>query len=219
MKKVNLVSVLVFFFFSANFSLAQKIEGQEVREYQELVKVIEESNLSIDAVVEIIKDYKIRKPAKSGEGEIVLKINYSNTLKGMIESGKYYWVDNSITDENFPIPAKLVGKRITVFAKLLYFGYNISSEKAIREMDRLGYRPAMLLELLAFGANYPDMQEQFPIISFGSVWRLPDGFHRIVGLDYRCTDRYRPDRVLDYYSFEATYDSNCRFLAIRKILR
>lgn len=39
-------------------------------------------------------------------------------------------------------------------------------------MDKAGYRPANIAELLALGAQYPDIQRQFPIVALGSVWRL-----------------------------------------------
>jgi hypothetical protein len=38
----------------------------------------------------------------------------------------------------------------------------------------MGYRPAELSELLAFGENYPEVQRKFPVIAFGSIWRRWD---------------------------------------------
>ena len=34
----------------------------------------------------------------------------------------------------------------------------------------MGYRPAELHELLAFGEKYPKLELEFPIVALGSVW-------------------------------------------------
>jgi undecaprenyl-diphosphatase len=56
-----------------------------------------------------------------------------------------------------------------LIGKLFHFNRDISSEDAIAEMDKDGFRPATLAELLALGEAQPELQKQFPIIALSSV--------------------------------------------------
>lgn len=95
------------------------------------------------------------------------------TLKGLIEIGKYDWVNSDITEVNFPMPANLV---LGAESKPFHFNRNISSENAIKEMAKEGYRPATIWDLLDFGAKNPELQRQFPIVALGSVAEVDDNY-------------------------------------------
>ncbi len=101
--------------------------------------------------------------------EFELTIDYSQSLEQMITAGKYDWVKDKITEKNFPLPSKLFGQKITVSGKLFYFNRLISVDDIISEMDRDGYRPAILPEFLALGETQPASHYQFPITIFGST--------------------------------------------------
>ncbi|MCR4280067.1 MAG: hypothetical protein NUV82_01420 [Candidatus Komeilibacteria bacterium] len=140
-----------------------------------------------------------------------LVVNYDQTLKKMIEAGKYDLVNRCITEENFPLSNELAGKKTSVSAKLFHFDRSISSEDAISEMDRAGYRPATLAELLALGEAQPELQRQFPIIALGSVWRDAYGDRDVPELS---VDGYERRLFLDW--FDRDWDARCRFFAVRK---
>lgn len=53
---------------------------------------------------------------------------------------------------------------------LIHFNYSIEFNEAIEEMNKIGMRPASIMELLALGAEYPNLQRNFEIVALGSVY-------------------------------------------------
>jgi len=128
------------------------------------------------------------------------------TLKSLIEAGRYDWVNTDITEDNFPMPE---GFTLGTEPKLFHFNRSISSEKAIEEMVRDGYRPATIFDLLGFGAKNPELQRQFPIVAFGSV--AQSGGHRGVA----CLGGGGAGRRLDLSWVVINWPGSSRFLAVR----
>lgn len=129
------------------------------------------------------------------------------TLATMIAEGKYDWVNSDITEANFPTPMNLV---LGTEPKLFHFNRAISSENAIKEMDKEGYRPATIWDLLDYGAKNPELQRQFPIVALGSVCEV--NFNRNVAyLGRGASERYL---CLGWLGID--WDERCRFLAVRK---
>ncbi|MFA5163525.1 MAG: hypothetical protein WC441_03275 [Patescibacteria group bacterium] len=153
-------------------------------------------------------DVNSAKPEQSG---FLLKIDYSLTLEQMIAAGRYDWNNGDVNARNFPLPVELSGQSLQVQAKLFHFGHSISSQKAIEEMDKQGYRPATLVELLALGASYPDLQRKFPIIALGSIWQNANGNRDAPFLD---VDDNRRELNLNW--FDNDWVGRCRFLAVCK---
>ena len=139
--------------------------------------------------------------------EIKLLVNYTKPLEQSITDGKYDFVGDKINNKNFPIPEKLIGKEIEVSAKLFHFDNRISSEDIIFEMDKAGYRPANLMELLVIGSLYPDLQRQFSIYALGSIMLTNDN------LDHVCHYRFVPCLYLDMFSKRrlcvSSFDYSC----------
>ncbi len=183
----------------------------ETSELQQLLEVIEEKNLSIPEAIERIKGNNTTdEQVKSAE--ISLTVGYSQTVEQMIAAGKYDRKNSDdITDKHFPLPAELSGQKTAVSSKLFHFNRDISSENAIAEMDKAGYRPAILSELLALGAKYPELQRQFPIVALGSVWHDADG-DRVVP----CLSVDGGERELGLDWCGVGWDADCRFLGVRK---
>jgi hypothetical protein len=181
----------------------------KVSELQQLLEAIEKNNISISEAIKLID--KTSKEQSKSEEEISLTVDYGQTLEQMIANGKYNWHNSNITEKNFPLPAGLVGEKIVVSAKLFYFSSVISSKEAIAEMNKDGYRPATLAELLALGEARPDLQRQFPILALGSVWRDVNGYHHV-----SCLGVNDLERELSLYWFGSDWDASCRFLAVRK---
>lgn len=138
----------------------------------------------------------------------VLRILANLSLADRIARGKYDWVNDDITEAHFPtnIPADY-----DVEYKLFHFDRNILSEDAIREMEREGFRPGTLAELLTLGETQPELQKQFPVIALGSVWRGSDGYRNVPALDWD-----DDGRGLGLVWFEDDWDADFRFLAVRK---
>jgi hypothetical protein len=94
---------------------------------------------------------------------------------------------------------------------LFHFDKNITSEAAIAEMDKAGYRPAKIEELLALGEFHPDLQREFPIVALGSSWRNPSA-----NLGVPCLSRGGAERDLSLRWFGRDWSGNCRFVAVCK---
>ena len=187
----------------------------ETSELQQLLKVIEEKNLSILEAIDLIKgnsipDEQVKSEQIKPTEEITLIVDYSKTVEKMIAAGKYDWKNSDITNKHFPLLAELSGQK-TAVSKLFHFNRGISSDDVISEMDKAGYRPATLPELLALGEIQPDLQRQFPIIALGSIWHVTGG-RRFVS----CLRVAGVERELDLLWFGYVWDARCRFLGVRK---
>ena len=103
---------------------------------------------------------------------------------------------------------------MTVDLELVYLNRNASSEDVLSYFEQNGLRPATMAELLAFGATYPEIQREFPIVCLdkgGSSWVDPHGGCRVPYLDQ---DGF--ERGLRLSWCDNGWDGICRFLAVRK---
>jgi len=98
-------------------------------------------------------------------------INYSESLRQMIEAGSYDEVSKDISPRNFYLQS--VGHR-TVELTLIQFGGAMSPLEMIERMKEQGFRPATIEELLAIGREEPDLQRIIPIVALGSSRRVKD---------------------------------------------
>lgn len=176
--------------------------GLLLRREQELNRRILEGTLDINKVLT-----KLQKIIE-GKLERALFVLSSLSLSDRIALGKYDWVNDDITEKNFPTA---VEKDYEVEYKIFHFNRLISSESAIAEMEKEGYRPGNLAELLKLGEIQPGLQREFPIVALGSVWCDALGNRYVPVLD--CDDR---KRKLDLFWFVSDWNGVYRFLAVRK---
>ncbi len=140
-------------------------------------------------------------------------VDYDMSLEAMIQAGHYEVVHTDITAKLFPLSG--TGK-VAFEHKLFHFNYNISSEDVIKKMNKQGFRPATIEELLAYGAALPEKQDRFPIIALGSIVEINNDEYN---------DRYvtslgkgNSEYCLDLDWFDVVWSDSCRFLAVRKVL-
>ena len=100
---------------------------------------------------------------------------------------------------------------MNVEAVLVHLGRNASDKEVLAEMERESLRPATMVELLAFGAQYPETQREFPVVALGSVWTGPQG-DRDVGYLWGNPG----SRQLGLYWRGDDWFADYRFLAVRK---
>lgn len=134
-------------------------------------------------------------------------VDYSRTLEDMIAAGHYNYVNERIIPRNFPLTGE---GQVELDLCLVHFNRDITSEEAIKELEKMGMRPATLPELLALGEKYPEEQRQHPIIALGNVWRCPFGHRHVPFLA-----RWRDKRKLRLSWFDGSWSASCRFLAVR----
>jgi hypothetical protein len=129
------------------------------------------------------------------------------SFKDMIEKGNYDWVSPDIREEFFPIPKDLM---LGAEQKLFHFNRVISSGDAFKEMEKEGFHPATIWDLLDFGAKNPEEQRKFRIAALGSIVEFP-GSRLVIYLSGSTSHRHIKLRL-----FGNDWDNNSRFLAIRK---
>lgn len=128
------------------------------------------------------------------------------SLAEMIRVGSYDWVNVNIKEANFPMPE---GFTLGTEPKLYHFNRSISSENAIEEMKKDGFRPATIWDLLDYGAKNPELQRLFPMVALGSVEEV--GGNRSVA----CLYGGGAKRYLSLGWFVIDWGDDHRFLAVR----
>jgi hypothetical protein len=132
----------------------------------------------------------------------------NRSLDKMIEDGEYDWVNPNITADHFPIREKVRSEFSVV---LFHFNRPVGSEDVIAEMNKDGYRPAAIEELLALGESQPNLQKKFPIVALGTIWEDADGCRHVVFLWGSSGERN-----LDIHGFGSGWRDHYRFAAVRK---
>lgn len=148
----------------------------------------------------------------------------------MVADGNYEMVDHlmveeaQIVEKNFP---ELVSLRennkgkIQVSTHLFHFNKSISLEEIVKVLDRMGYRPANIVEFLAFGAKYPEIQEMYPVISVrpSSVWTEESKqltFLWLLGHISVPFEEFKKGRCVKSSWWGGGTIKNCRFLAVQQ---
>ena len=141
-----------------------------------------------------------------------LTVNYERSVEDMVRAGRYNHINSDITSKHFPTKRKGVAE---VEVELIHFNWGVCvwTDETLRELDRMGYRPAELHELLAFGEKYPEIQLKFPVAAIGSVWRGGSGGYYAPHLWKNDLDL---ERALIISLIEDGWSKNCRFAAARK---
>lgn len=123
------------------------------------------------------------------------------SLKELIKSKKFDWVNSDITKEKFP------PQEISTDFKLFHFDRFLSSKDAIKEMYQEGYRPANIYELL----TWKDWNNKDWVVALSSVAEVSG--RRSVA----CLDGSGSGRGLGLGWFNAGWDGSYRFLAVRNL--
>jgi len=191
----------------------------------------ERAGLDLQAIVEAGNQGKLGKPltdwlvsqgwngTKTAEAvavpataEFRIEVDYSMSLNKMISAGNYDWKNDDITAARFPVKGE--GK-VEFEAKLFHFNRDISSEAAvthIKDADPQNpWEPAKTEHTLAFGAKYPELQREYPIVGLGSVAKVD--FDR----DVLRLCRRGSGRSLYLSRWDGDWYGDYRFLAVRKV--
>lgn len=96
-----------------------------------------------------------------------LIVDYTMNFTTLLSDGQYTWADPCYSEINFPKTGEGV---VSINAELLQFGQGASSKSITTKMGMMGYRPATMWELLAFGAQNPSVQQKFSIVALGSFY-------------------------------------------------
>jgi len=127
------------------------------------------------------------------------------TLKQLIKKGKYQWVNDSITAENFP--QEEVRGEVEIFDP----GKSFTFKEGIQFLKDKGYEPANAYELLTYGATHLEENSDKPyIIALGTVWLHPRRFPHVI-----CVYRSPSDRKLRLFWTGNGFVGNCVLAGVR----
>lgn len=134
-------------------------------------------------------------------------VDETKTVEELVREGKFNWSNSDITSKNFP---KHGGKTEKREISLFHFNKTMTSDQVIDEMDKAGYRPATIWELLCLAVAQPNIQREFPVIALGSVC--------VIGGNRHVADlcRLAGWRYLDLLWFGHVWNDRCRFAGVRK---
>lgn len=125
-------------------------------------------------------------------------VDYKQTKAEMVAAGHYEDVDPRIISEHFP-STKREGQ---VEIYLEHLDHPNSMWGVFPRFGGMELRPAELPELLALGAQYPDIQRRFPII--GSVVSIYTSAEEAGDIDHWGTDPYAPCLSVKYKTNKRT---------------
>ncbi len=184
-------------------SVTDEQYGQFCRRLDDLKRRLLQGTLPFEPTMKAVQDI-----IEGKRRTFKVLVDYAKTLKEMIEEGKYDRADSYIVHENFPLQGK---GRQEVEIQPFHFGCAVKSKEVLEEMEKQGFRPATLPELLALGAADRELQKEFPIVALGSRWRNPNG-----DLDVPILDWYGLKRALNLNWFGHDWNELCRFAGVRK---
>ena len=161
--------------------------------------VADHLQLIVDGTVAVVQKFIVSR------GKLL--VNYGQSVGDLLKAGKYGWINDSINDTNFP--SSETGER-ELDTAMFHFDRNMFSEAVEAEMDKVGYRPATMKELLAYGIKNPNEQRQYPIVGLGSVAVLSGD--RRVG----CLCGNVSGRRAGLGCYGDVWIACCRFLGVRK---
>lgn len=148
-------------------------------DFRKIKKAIEYKKMSVEELIKIIDDSpNIDLDFLFSTPEMVLTVDYTQTVAQAISSGNYGTIDENATVENFPIPSEKKGKIEKVIAVAMRFNQHVKYDDAVKVMSEAGYRPANLMELLALGASFPELSIDSPIMAIGAEWFFKNLYHR-----------------------------------------
>lgn len=136
-------------------------------------------------------------------------VDYGKSLTEMISLGKYDRLDSLIKDKYFPILG--VGTQ-EVELVMVHLNKDATTKEVLKHLYNNGLEAAEIEHLLAFGAAYPDVQREFPIVVLGSGWVDDSAFN------YPCLDFHDGVRRvwLTLSVDDGRWNDDCGFLALRK---
>lgn len=137
----------------------------------------------------------------------LVEVNYNRSIMDAVMVGKYDWSNSHITKQNFPFPIESRG--VTELEIILIkFEIDVDYDYVLTQLEKRRLRPVNLLELLAFGEQYPDVQFGFPVVAFGSRWES--------WVPCLCGEFPARNRRLDLCGLSFKWESKVRFAAVRK---
>ena len=147
---------------------------------------------------------------RGSQTEYPVIIDYSQSLKQMIAAAMLDSVHSDINDKNFPIMKEGIVETTFMLER---FDHPVRTTDAVGLLDKKGFRPATIVDLIAFGTIYPDVQEEFGVVAVGTLWD-PGNVHHSYDVPYLSHSNH--GRSLSLFRSAPRWKERYRFLVVRK---
>jgi len=141
-------------------------------------------------------------------GSFRLAIGDGRSTEELVAAGGYAYAHSCVTSDNFP--ARHSGGKRGREIVLLEFGREVTSGDAIREAVQLGLERPLYEDALYFGAEYPEVQREGPLVFLHDPWFGFFGRRDVVSL---WTNAGR--RELGLEGFDEPWCASWRFAFVR----
>jgi len=94
-----------------------------------------------------------------------ITVDYDRNIYSAIGDGNY---DLVLYFEDFLAYKPKKSGKANIEVGLICFESDLTTKEILDKIDKMGYQPAELFELLAVGAQYPELQKQFWIVALGT---------------------------------------------------
>jgi hypothetical protein len=138
-------------------------------------------------------------------------VYYGLSLSEMIKLGNYGQVNSEITDLHFPIQGS-GNQEFTL--ELVHLNRYAKIEEVREQLASQGLEAAWIELLLAFGAEHPNVWQNFRVVALGSYFVAPSGDHAYPYLDNNDDGQGELDLIEDFEGVQ--WGGDWRFLAVRK---
>ncbi len=140
-----------------------------------------------------------------------LEVDFDMPVSELIMLGRYDWCGPNVIHY---LPREQRRGKANVVVELMRFSYKIENNKVLCCMDKMGFRPATIHELLFLGIKFPQLQYDFPIIALGSIWEGPN--RALFGQILDSGGKSGKKRTLDSVYIGKKWHEMCRFAVVRK---
>lgn len=137
-------------------------------------------------------------------------VDYEKPLENLFKRGRYLFPEDDITSKNFPQKKK--GK-VEVCVELISFEKQLSKTGVTKELNRRGYRPADIWELLTLGAKYRKVSSA---IALGSIIDGSRFRNKVPGKWYPKFFSNGSERCIGLFPLFLEWRSGIPFAAVRK---
>ncbi|OGD69389.1 hypothetical protein A2811_00850 [Candidatus Campbellbacteria bacterium RIFCSPHIGHO2_01_FULL_34_10] len=140
---------------------------------------------------------------KDTKGTMKVMVDENQSVNSLVNMGKYDKTNDAVCSHYFPNPMN--PKKEEREMKLFFFNERrgrTTTEQIIAEMDKEGYRPATIHEILALGIAYPDKKDLgtdeygLCVYAIGSATTAVTGNSSMVFLYWDCYGKYYAKRGL-----------------------
>ena len=141
-----------------------------------------------------------------------ITIGDGRATEALVAAGDYGYAHSCVTSDNFPVrrPDTVAVREVV----LLGFARGVTSEEAVAEAARLGLERPIYEDALAFGAAYPAVQVEGPVVFLHDPWFGFFGRRDVISLWCNAGRR-----ELGLEGFEGPWNADWRFGFVRALAR